>query len=126
MWLKKTRIQQYKVCHSEHGNSGGGREEGLEEEMVIEEANALFSMLFGNDVSKGLKATLRFPYGEVSLEEYEDQEEEEVLTTPKLILLALVFVDMSQARFGDTELRSWRARNDYFKPDSLGPLDLGA
>ncbi|GKB51254.1 hypothetical protein Tco_0902007 [Tanacetum coccineum] len=37
----------------EHENSGGGREEGLKEEMVIEAANALFSMTFGNDVSKG-------------------------------------------------------------------------
>ncbi|GKD18065.1 hypothetical protein Tco_1207223, partial [Tanacetum coccineum] len=37
-----------------HGNSGGGREERLEEEMAIEEANALFSMMFGNDFSKGI------------------------------------------------------------------------
>nr|GEX60211.1 reverse transcriptase domain-containing protein [Tanacetum cinerariifolium] len=35
-------------------NSGRGREEGLEEEMAIEEANMLFSMTFGNDVSKGI------------------------------------------------------------------------
>nr|GEX25092.1 hypothetical protein [Tanacetum cinerariifolium] len=35
-------------------NSGGGREEGLEEEMAIEEANVLFSITFGNDVLKGI------------------------------------------------------------------------
>ncbi|GJX12392.1 hypothetical protein Tco_0204150, partial [Tanacetum coccineum] len=55
-------------------NSGGGREEGSEEEMAIEEEKP--------------KVTLRFPYGEVSLEEYEDQEEEEVLTTPKFAVSA--------------------------------------
>ncbi|GKA10237.1 hypothetical protein Tco_0689670 [Tanacetum coccineum] len=34
------------------------------------------------------KATLRFPYGEMSLEENKDQEEEEVLTAPKLAVSA--------------------------------------
>ncbi|GKC05909.1 outer envelope pore protein 37, chloroplastic [Tanacetum coccineum] len=35
------------------------------------------------------KATLRFPYGEVSLEEYEDQGEEEEVAAPKLAVSAL-------------------------------------